>query len=133
MARTAKKDETETKKDETTEQTETSTDSETPLTDTAPPPAPEEKPEAPKSAATPPEDDPDELVDYTAPIIMGKADQSIFVAVNGENIRIRRGVSVKIKRKFKEVLDNASEQEAAAYQYAVAAQSGSAKALADLK
>lgn len=82
--------------------------------------------------AAPKSEDPEELVDYSAPVILGKADQTIYVAVNGENIRIKRGVQVKIKRKFKEVLDNADKQEMAAYQYMEAAQNGSAKAIADL-
>lgn len=79
------------------------------------------------------EDDPmEELVDYFAPVILGKADQTIFCQVNGENIRIKRGVPVKIKRKFKMVLDQSAEQEMAAYAFMEEAQKGSAKALADL-
>lgn len=78
-------------------------------------------------------DDPmEELVDYFAPVILGKADQTIFCQVNGENIRIKRGVPVKIKRKFKMVLDQSAEQEMAAYAFMEEAQKGSAKALADL-
>lgn len=78
-------------------------------------------------------DDPmEELVDYMAPVILGKADQTIFCQVNGENIRIKRGEKVKIKRKFKEVLDNAEAQEMAAYAYMEGAQRGSSRALADL-
>ena len=79
------------------------------------------------------ENDPmEELVDYFAPVILGKADQTIFCQVNGENIRIKRGVPVKIKRKFKMVLDQSAEQEMAAYAFMEEAQRGSAKALADL-
>lgn len=79
------------------------------------------------------ENDPmEELVDYFAPVILGKADQTIFCQVNGENIRIKRGVPVKIKRKFKMVLDQSAEQEMAAYAFMEEAQKGSAKALADL-
>lgn len=86
-----------------------------------------------KTAEVHTENDPmEELVEYTAPVILGKADQTIFVGVNGENIRIQRGVTVKIKRKFKEVLDNAEKQEMSAYSYMAEAQKGSAKALADL-
>ena len=78
-------------------------------------------------------DDPmEELVGYMAPVILGKADQTIFCQVNGENIRIKRGEKVKIKRKVKEVLDNAEAQEMAAYAYMEGAQRGSSKALADL-
>lgn len=59
--------------------------------------------------------DPEELVDYSAPIIPGENRQDIFVAVNGESLVIKRGVNVKIKRKFYEVLMNAQAQEMSAY------------------
>lgn len=78
-------------------------------------------------------DDMEELVDYMAPLIMGKSDQTIFCQVNGENIRLQRGKMVKIKRKFKEVLDQSAQQEMAAYAFMEQAQRGSANALADLK
>ena len=61
-------------------------------------------------------DDPEALVDYTAPLTGDpQRDKPVFVSVNGENIRIKRGVPVKIKRKFLEVLEHAREQEYAAY------------------
>lgn len=37
----------------------------------------------------------------------------VYVAVNGENIKIKRGVPVEIERKFKEVLDNSRKQDSA--------------------
>lgn len=74
----------------------------------------------------------EELVDYIAPLIVGKEDQAIFVQVNGENIRIQRGKKVRIKRKFKEVLDQSAEQEMAAYAFMEKVQRDSAKAAADL-
>ena len=73
-----------------------------------------------------------EITDDPMEELLGKADQTIFCQVNGENIRIKRGEKVKIKRKFKEVLDNAEAQEMAAYAYMEGAQRGSSKALADL-
>lgn len=88
--------------------------------------AEEKKP--PKEEADPME----ELVDYIAPLIVGKEDQAIFVQVNGENIRIQRGKKVRIKRKFKEVLDQSAEQEMAAYAFMEKVQRDSAKAAADL-
>lgn len=96
-----------------------------------------EKPEE----TTPPEEtteakediDPmEELVDYMAPVILGKEDRPVFCQVNGENILIQRGVPVRIKRKFKLVLDQSFEQEMKAHAYMKAAQNGSAKALADI-
>ena len=35
----------------------------------------------------------------------------VFVGVNGQTIAIERGVKVKIKRKFAEVLDNSDQQD----------------------
>ncbi|MGF6376853.1 cell division septum initiation protein DivIVA [Clostridiales Family XIII bacterium PM5-7] len=37
----------------------------------------------------------------------------VYVAVNGENIKIQRGKQVEIDQKFKEVLDNSRRQDAA--------------------
>lgn len=41
----------------------------------------------------------------------GKYKDPVFVGVNGETIAIERGVRVKIKRKFAEVLDNSDKQD----------------------
>lgn len=41
----------------------------------------------------------------------GKYKDDVFVGVNGETIAIQRGVRVKIKRKFAEVLDNSEHQD----------------------
>ena len=40
----------------------------------------------------------------------------VFVAVNGETCQIKRGVPVKIKRKFAEVLQHSMQQDAATAQ-----------------
>lgn len=53
----------------------------------------------------------EELVDYMAPLMPGTKKQDIVVAVNGEMIRIQRGVQVQIKRKYLDALQNASKQE----------------------
>ena len=60
--------------------------------------------------------DPDELVDYTAPLLPGSKQKDIFGAVNGETFVVKRGVPVKIKRKFLSALMNAQAQQYAAYQ-----------------
>ena len=44
-------------------------------------------------------------------------DTERFLAVNGENVLVKTGVTVKIKRKFKEVYDNSVAQEAAAEEF----------------
>ena len=51
----------------------------------------------------------------------------VFVAVNGENCLIQRGVPVKIKRKFALVLENSDAQDLAAVQYAQGMQDEFAK------
>ena len=56
----------------------------------------------------------EELVDYTAPLLPNLKKRDILVGVNGETLRIQRGVPVKIKRKFYEALCNAAQQEFAA-------------------
>lgn len=64
---------------------------------------------------TSPKIDPmEELVDYTAPLLPNLKKRDILVGVNGETLRIKRGVPVKIKRKFYEALQNAAQQEFAA-------------------
>lgn len=40
----------------------------------------------------------------------GKYRDDLFVSVNGENCIVQRGVPVKIKRKFAEVIKNSMEQ-----------------------
>ena len=72
-------------------------------------------PAEPKVKA-PAEPDGDEYVDYTAPLLPCKRQKDIFGAVNGEAFRVKRGVPVKIKRKFLEALNNAAKQQYAAYQ-----------------
>lgn len=74
----------------------------------------------------------EELVEYTAPLMPWRTDREILVAVNGETIRIKRGVTVRIKRKFLEVLEHAAAQERAAYAYMAAAQQRGTEASAAL-
>lgn len=74
--------------------------------------APKGKPE-PKGKDEPvvkPED-PEELVEYTAPLDPKGESRDITVGVNGEFIYIKRGSTVWIKRKFLEVLRHADEQQ----------------------
>lgn len=52
-----------------------------------------------------------ELVDVKLFKDNDKYKEPVFVAVNGESIAIERGVRVKIKRKFAEVLDNSDNQD----------------------
>ena len=74
----------------------------------------------------------EELVEYMAPLIGAATKKDVIVGVNGETIRIKRGVPVKIKRKFLKVLRQAAAQEYAAYQVMEQAQKGSAVALAKM-
>lgn len=83
----------------------------------------------PRTENTP---DPEELVDYFAPVLHGENRQDIFVAVNGESLVIKRGVNVKIKRRFHEVLMNAQAQELRAYETMEAAKRQGERALTDM-
>lgn len=74
----------------------------------------------------------EELVEYFAPFLPGENRQDIFVAVNGESLVIKRGVKVKIKRKFYEVLMNAQAQERSAYQAMENAKRQGEKAMASM-
>lgn len=77
--------------------------------------------------------DPEELVPYTAPLLSADGtDTPIVVGVNGDLIRIRRGETVMIKRKFLWVLENAQQQEIAAIRAMREAEASSRKALADM-
>lgn len=64
----------------------------------------------------------EELVEYMAPLLPGMGTQDVIAGVNGKIIRIKRGETVKIKRKFVEVLNNANKQRNAAYRAAAEAQ-----------
>ena len=68
--------------------------------------------------------DPEELVDFTAPMDPTGQRQDILLAVNGETVRIQRGSTVRVKRKFLEVWDNANAQAMAARAAMEKAQSG---------
>jgi hypothetical protein len=69
------------------------------------------------AAATKNIPDPEELVTYKAPLFntRGRRDD-IVVGVNGELIKIKRGETVQIKRKFLEVIENSEEQDLKAIQ-----------------
>ena len=74
----------------------------------------------------------EELVDYMAPLLGSPTKKEVLVSVNGETIRIKRGVRVKIKKKFFKVLQQAADQEAAAYRMMEQAQERGAKAIAHM-
>lgn len=56
----------------------------------------------------------EELVDFTAPVDPTGEKHDILLSVNGETVRVKRGSTVKLKRKFLEVWENAAAQTAAA-------------------
>ena len=84
------------------------------------------------AAAEPPPDPMEELVDYTAPLLPDMKKRDILVGVNGETVRIQRGVPVKIKRKFYNALQYAARQEFAAYESREEIKRQSAKPLASM-
>lgn len=55
--------------------------------------------------------DPNEEVDYTAPLLPGRTQKDVVCIVNGTMLQIKRGVPVKIKRKYYEALMNAQAQQ----------------------
>lgn len=57
--------------------------------------------------------DPEEYVTFTAPQPLTEQDDDLFLSVNGENVRIKLGETVKIKRKFLEVWEHSQEQKRA--------------------
>ncbi len=63
-----------------------------------------------KTKAKPKGPDPEELVDFTAPYDPTGEKRDIFLAVNGETVRVKRGETVKIKRKFVEAWNNSLAQ-----------------------
>ena len=75
--------------------------------------------------------DGEEMMDFVLPM-NGTDERPLFVCVNGQNIRIRRGETVRIKRKYYEAIRNAREQEMAAYHARLAMQANGRKALAEL-
>lgn len=74
----------------------------------------------------------EELVEYFAPLLPGENRQDIFVAVNGESLVIKRGVKVRIKKKFYEVLMNAQKQEMEAFKAMENAKKQGEKALTNM-
>ena len=68
--------------------------------------------------------DPEELVDFTAPMDPTGQRPDILLAVNGETVRVKRGSTVQLKRKFVEVWNNAAEQTMAARAAMEQAQNG---------
>ena len=74
----------------------------------------------------------EELVEYEAPLLPGVKKRDIVVGVNGETIRIQRGVRVQIKRKFYEALQNAAKQEFAAFEAREEIRKQGEKALASM-
>ena len=73
----------------------------------------------------------EDLVDFFLPM-REKNDQPLFVGVNGQNICIRRGETVKIKRKYYNVLKMARDQEMAAYRAMRAIQSAGARSSGEM-
>jgi hypothetical protein len=76
--------------------------------------------------------DPNDLVDYIAPLMPGTKQRDVFVAVNGETCVIKRGIPVKVKRMYLEALNNAQAQQFAAYQAMAQIQQNGAKATANM-
>ena len=83
-----------------------------------------------KTTTKPTAPSPEDYVSYTAPLLAGETRQDILLSVNGEIVRIRRGETVTIKRKFLEALENAERQSLSAHRAMALAQQRSDTALA---
>lgn len=66
----------------------------------------------------------EELVEFSTPLDPTGTNQDVLLSVNGETIRVKRGATVKVKRKFAEVWRQAVEQRMAARQIMEKAQEG---------
>lgn len=73
----------------------------------------------------------EEYVEFMIPRT-GPDDKAVFIGVNGEAIRVKPGVQVRVKRKFVEAWENSKAQEREAWQTQDRAAKASRKALADL-
>ena len=78
------------------------------------------------------EDRMEEYVEVTVPYGADLNAQPIFLAVNGETVRVQRGETVSIKRKFAEVLKASIAQELASRRYQMEAQKAALRASANL-
>lgn len=80
--------------------------------------AEETKPKAeetkPKCKADKSDPDPEEVVEFYAPLDPTGKLRDLVLGVNGQLIRVKRGSTVKIKRKFVEVYQNSEAQTMAA-------------------
>lgn len=77
-------------------------------------------------------DDGEEYVTFTAPFADMANPRDLFIAVNGDNVVIRPGETVQIKRKFVRAYENSRRQELAARRYQRAAMKGINKPMAEL-
>lgn len=66
----------------------------------------------------------EELVDFFLPLDPAMTSQDVLLCVNGETVRVKRGVEVRLKRKFAQVWQQAVEQRVAARQIMERAQEG---------
>lgn len=76
--------------------------------------------------------DSEELVSFTAPIDPTGRERDIILSVNGDTIRVQRGATVEIKRKFVEVWEHSNEQHMAAYRAMEAAVKGGQAPIAEM-
>lgn len=76
--------------------------------------------------------DPNEEVEYYAQLLPGRTQKDIIVIVNGDSLRLQRGMKHKIKRKFVEALDNANEQTMSIYNTIAETKKKGEKPLADM-
>lgn len=73
----------------------------------------------------------EEYVDFMIPIT-SPDDRPVFIGVNGDGIRVKPGVPVRVKRKYVEAWEHSMEAKIEAMRTRINAQNASKRALADL-
>ncbi len=91
-----------------------------------------EEPKTKNEEPTPKAPDPEELVDFTAPYDPTGEKRDILLSVNGETVRVKRGETVQIKRKFVEAWNNSLAQTNEARRAREKAQAQAGKAMMDM-
>ena len=76
--------------------------------------------------------DPNEEIEYFAQLLPGRNQKDIIVIVNGDSLRLKRGMKHKIKRKFVEALENANAQAMSIYNTIDETKKKGEKPLADI-
>lgn len=76
--------------------------------------------------------DMEEEVDYFVPLLPGRTQKDVICIVNGTALCLKRGMTHRIKRKYKEAFDNANAQAMSIYNLIDETKKKGEKPLADM-